>query len=199
MEEAALTTTSASTASSAGDAPALNDKTFKQLLLGRSTLSQMRGQKRREAGSRESLDEEEEEVAYISTSRPLSTHESLQDSFPVSSPSSSERSFGVGFTTRAGQSLIAGDGGAPHGLGLQGSLGREVERPKSQLAQYLIAINAVTDYGSTDDDDIVLAAEGPSRGPSEVAWHQMMRRISLKLARAHTSSGLPTAALGISR
>jgi hypothetical protein len=27
----------------------------------------------------------------------------------------------------------------------------------------------------------------------------MMRRISLNLARAHTSSGLPTAALGISR
>jgi len=173
MGEAALTTNSASTASSAGDAPALNDKTFKQLLLGRSRLSQMSGQKRRECVSRESLDEqEEEEIAYISTSRPLSTHESLQDSFPVSSPSSSERSFGVGFTTRAGQSLIAGDGGAPHGLGLQGSLGREAERPKSQLAQYLIAINAVTDYGSTDDDDIVLAAEGPSRGPSEVAWHQ---------------------------
>ncbi|CAK9870509.1 unnamed protein product [Sphagnum jensenii] len=173
MEEAALTTTSASTPSSAGDAPALSNKTFKQLLLGRSRLSQMNGQKRREAGSRESLDEEEEEeVAYVSTSRPLSTHESLQDSFPVSSPCSSSRSFGVGFTTRAGQSLIAGDGGAPHGRGLQGSLGREVERPKSQLAQYLIAINAVTDYGSTDDDDIVLAAEGPSRGPSEVAWHQ---------------------------
>lgn len=146
-----------SDASTSGPGVNLTEKTLFRKLVWQSKANDKGGG---DSGTRSLRDSQSDlEVREDESDSPVSTLD-LRHSNPVS-PSSSERSFRHKWTRKS----LRGRNEDAVAAQVAGPANPTAPRPKSQLAQYLMSLSAMSD-SATDDEDVIL------EGPSEVAWHQ---------------------------